>query len=114
MSGDSGVTGRTRLRSTTTIAYAACGRIERPVFPAPSFQREPDQRANLAQKHAARSRSHAQCAPLPPRALARGGVRGEQSSLSRSGVGGLSAGTDASVYAAPPPTPDPSPPLRGG
>ena len=31
-----------------------------------------------------------------------------------SGVGGLSAGTAGSVYAAPPPTPDPSPPLRGG
>ena len=39
---------------------------------------------------------HARSAPLPPRS---GGVRGEQSSLSRSGVGGLSAGTDASVNA---------------
>jgi hypothetical protein len=27
-----------------------CGRIARPVFPAPSFQREPDQRARLEQK----------------------------------------------------------------
>src|SRR6202140_3292108 len=50
--------------------------------------------------------------PLPPRALARGGVRGEQSSLSRSGVGGLSAGTAASMYAAPPPTPTPKSELR--
>jgi DNA ligase-1 len=50
---------------------------------------------------------HPRSAPLPPRS---GGVRGEQSSLSRSGVGGLSAGTAASVIAAPPPTPDPSPP----
>src|SRR5215208_4334162 len=54
-----------------------------------------------------RTSSHAQSSPLPPRS---GGVRGEQSSLSRSGVGGLSAGTAASVIAAPPPTPDPPPP----
>src|SRR5712675_783427 len=44
---------------------------------------------------------------LPPRS---GAVRGEQSSLSRSGVGGPSAGTAASAIAAPPPTPYPSPP----
>jgi DNA ligase 1 len=37
--------------------------------------------------------------PLPPRSGGEG-----------SGVGGLSAGTAASVFAAPPPTPDPSPP----
>src|ERR1700676_3694337 len=67
-----------------------------------------------AKKRAARSRSHAQCAPLPPRALARGGVRGEQSSLSRSGVGGLSACSSGSEFAEAPPTPDPSPPLCGG
>src|ERR1700676_4898215 len=83
-----------------------CGRIERPAFPAPSFQREPDQRANLAQKHAARSRTYAQCAPLPPRALARGGEG--------LGVGGLSACFSGSEYAEAPPPPDPSPPLRGG
>ncbi len=47
-------------------------------------------------------------APLPPRS---GGVRGEQSSLSRSGVGGGAANTDAAVRADRPPTPDPSPPL---
>jgi DNA ligase 1 len=46
-----------------------------------------------------RSASHAQSAPLPPRSGGEG-----------SGVGGLSAGTAASVNAAPPPTPDPSPP----
>jgi DNA ligase 1 len=49
-------------------------------------------------------------APLPPRS---GGVRGEQSSLSRSGVGGLSAGSRAHVGAETvetPPTPNPSPP----
>ena len=34
-----------------------CGCIERPVFPAPSFQREPDQRAKLEQKRGARSRN---------------------------------------------------------
>ena len=44
--------------------------------------------------------------PLPPRALARGGVRGERSSLSRSGVVGLSAYATASESAALPPTPD--------
>src|ERR1700676_5029115 len=87
-----------------------CGRIERPAFPAPSFQREPDQRANLAQKHAARSRTYAQCAPLPPRALARGGEG--------VGVGGLSAffswREDAETPPPPHPPPAPSPPLRGG
>jgi DNA ligase-1 len=46
-------------------------------------------------------------APLPPRS---GGVRGERSSLSRSGVGGGSAITDAAIRADRPPTPDPSPP----
>jgi hypothetical protein len=44
--------------------------------------------------------------PLPPRALARGGEG--------SGVGSLSAHTDDSEFAELPPTPDPSPPLRGG
>src|SRR5260221_6033840 len=50
----------------------------------------------------------------PPARAARGGVRGEQSSLSRSGVGGASAAslrTEERVER--PPTPDPSPPLRG-
>jgi hypothetical protein len=28
------------VRSITTIAHAACGRIGRPAFPAPSFRRE--------------------------------------------------------------------------
>src|SRR3984885_1893297 len=43
----------------------------------------------------------------PPSArVARGGEE--------SGVGGLSAGNEASVIAAPSPTPAPSPPLRGG
>src|ERR1700676_4026472 len=51
---------------------------------------------------------------LPPRALARGGVRGEQSSLSRSGAGVYSAGTAASVYAAPPPPPTPPRRFAGG
>jgi methylenetetrahydrofolate reductase (NADH) len=45
-------------------------------------------------------------APLPPRALARGGEG--------SGVGGSAAFTEAAVPADRPPTPDPSPPLRGG
>src|SRR5471030_1567692 len=44
--------------------------------------------------------------PLPPRALARGGEG--------SGVGGLSACSSGRKFAEPPPTPDPSPPLRGG
>src|SRR5229473_5198823 len=57
-------------------------------------------------KRAARSRSHAQCAPLPPRALARGGEG--------SGVGGLSVYSSGREFAEAPPTPDPSPPLRGG
>ena len=51
--------------------------------------------------------------PLPPRS---GGVRGEQSSLSRSGVGGGAAElvpTGEREFAETPPTPDPSPPLRG-
>jgi hypothetical protein len=58
MPGCSGVT-------VVTNSYAfyhcirGCGRIARPVFPAPSFQREPDQRANLEQKRAARSRTFA-------------------------------------------------------
>ena len=55
--------------------------------------------------HAARSRSHA--LPSLHALFARGGVRGEQSSLSRSGAGVYSAGTAASVYAAPPPPPTP-------
>jgi excinuclease ABC subunit B len=50
----------------------------------------------------------------PPARVARGGVRGEQSSLSRSGVGGSAAFTNAAVPADRPPAPDPSPPLRGG
>jgi DNA ligase-1 len=55
-------------------------------------------------------------APLcPPKPLGEGGrsggVRGERSSLSRSGVGGLSARPIASEFAETPPTPDPSPPL---
>jgi ATP-dependent DNA ligase len=47
-------------------------------------------------------------APLPPRS---GGVRSEQSSLSRLGVGGASANSLAEAQAERPPTPDPSPPL---
>jgi len=35
-----------------------CGRVGRPAFPAPSFQREPDQRAKLEQIRAARSRNY--------------------------------------------------------
>src|ERR1700676_2730967 len=50
---------------------------------------------------------HARSAPLPPRS---GGVRGEQSSLSRSGVGGGAANPDAAFPADRPPTPTPSPP----
>src|ERR1700676_4954002 len=49
MPGDSGVTLRTRVRTTTTIAYAACGRIGRPAFPAPSAWRGREFKANLAQ-----------------------------------------------------------------
>jgi DNA ligase-1 len=45
--------------------------------------------------------------PLPPRS---GGVRGELSSLSRSGVGGGSANSMPEEQADRPPTPDPSPP----
>src|ERR1700693_5855089 len=105
MPGETGATRRTRVRSITTIAHAACGRIERPAFPAPSFQREPDQRANLAQKHAARSRTYAQCAPLPPRALARGGE----------GVGGSRlASLAASMLKPPPPPPPPRRFAEGG
>jgi DNA ligase 1 len=47
-----------------------------------------------------RSRSDTKSSPLPPRSGGEG-----------LGVGGLSAGTAASVNAALPPTPDPSPPL---
>ncbi|HZE52992.1 MAG TPA: ATP-dependent DNA ligase [Bradyrhizobium sp.] len=50
---------------------------------------------------------HARSAPLPPRS---GGVRGEQSSLSRLGVGGGTANTTANLRVDRPPTPDPSPP----
>ena len=53
----------------------------------------------------------------PPAREARGGVRGEQSSLPRSGVGGGAANSRSlsdTESAEPPPTPDPSPPLRGG
>src|SRR5205807_4205244 len=50
---------------------------------------------------------HSRSAPLPPRS---GGVRGEQSSLSRSGVGGGAAITDSAFPADSSPTPDPSPP----
>jgi ATP-dependent DNA ligase len=45
--------------------------------------------------------------PLPPHS---GGVRGEQSSLSRSGVGGSTTSTEAEFIAEAPPTPNPSPP----
>jgi DNA ligase-1 len=58
-----------------------------------------------------RSPSHALSAPLPPRS---GGVRGERSSLSRSGVGGRAASSHSHAGTEPaeaPPTPDPSPPL---
>src|SRR5580700_1666588 len=67
-------------------------------------------------------RSHAQCAPLPPRAFARGGEgSGGASAGSGQHESDNSAGTSASVYAAPPPTPDleselcspRTPPLRG-
>src|SRR6201996_4938461 len=52
-------------------------------------------------------------APLLPRS---GGVRGEQSSLWRSGVGGVATITEASFPAELPPTPNPSPPraMRAG
>ncbi len=49
----------------------------------------------------------AKSSSLPPHS---GGVRGEQSSLSRSGVGDGAASTKAAVPADRPPTPDPSPP----
>src|ERR1700746_2511407 len=94
-----------------------CGRIERPVFPAPSFQREPDQSSNLAQKNLRRDREavHGDLPSLhaPLR------VAGSEASKARSrgwGWGVLQqvqcqhesdnrAGTSASVFAAPPPTP---------
>src|ERR1700738_3238144 len=44
-----GVTWLTRVRSTTTIAHAAIGRIGRPAFPAPSLFRGREVPANLAQ-----------------------------------------------------------------
>jgi DNA ligase-1 len=53
---------------------------------------------------------HTRSAPLPPRS---GGVRGEQSSLSRLGVGGGAASSRSRTgteSAETPPTPDPSPP----
>src|ERR1700742_2747970 len=51
----------------------------------------------------------------PSTRIARGGVRGERSSLSRSGVGGASAiSPPAGERVDRPPTPDPSAPLRGG
>ena len=59
-----GMPGETGVTVVTTLVYfvfyrtRGCGRIERPAFPAPSFQREPDQNTNLARKHAARSRSY--------------------------------------------------------
>jgi ATP-dependent Lhr-like helicase len=56
------------------------------------------------------SSSPVRSTPLPPRS---GGVRGEQSSLSRSGVGGGSASSRSHVgteSVETPPTPDPSPP----
>jgi ATP-dependent Lhr-like helicase len=54
------------------------------------------------------SSSPLRSSPLPPRS---GGVRGEQSSLSRSEMGGLSARSAANSESAErPPTPDPSPP----
>jgi hypothetical protein len=52
------------------------------------------------------AKSCTQSSPLPPRAFARGGEG--------SGVGGLSARSSGSEFAEAPPTPDPSPPLRGG
>jgi len=55
-----------------------------------------------------RSPIHAMYSPLPPRS---GGVRGERSSLSRLGVGGGAAFTEAAFLADRPPTPNPSPPL---
>src|SRR6202035_1634532 len=54
-------------------------------------------------KGAAQTRSP----PLPPRS---GGVRGEQSSLSRFGVGGGAAITEAAFPAEAPPSPRPPPP----
>ena len=54
------------------------------------------------------SASRAKSSPLPPRS---GGVRGERSSLSRLGVGGGAAFTEAAFLADRPPTPNPSPPL---
>ncbi len=85
-----------------------CGCIGHPAFPAPSVWREREFPAKLRAHRAARMR---RCvltlsSPLPPRASARGGEG--------SGVGGLSANSLTAVFAAPPPTLDPSPPLRGG
>ena len=57
MPGGSGVLVVTTLVCFVFYCTRGCGRIERPAFPAPSLEREPDQNANLARKHAARSRS---------------------------------------------------------
>ena len=57
MPGDTGVTVVTTLVYFVFYRTRGCGRIERPAFPAPSVQEEPDENANLARKPAARSRS---------------------------------------------------------
>ena len=50
MPGETGVTVVTTLVYFVFYRTRGCGRIERPAFPAPSFQRELDQNANLARK----------------------------------------------------------------
>src|SRR5258708_23916011 len=56
MLGGAGVAGLRRVRSITTIAHAASGRIERPAFPAPSDLRGWEFPGKTRAKHAARSR----------------------------------------------------------
>jgi excinuclease ABC subunit B len=68
---------------------------------------------DVAKRDAVAKRDDVSSSP-PPAREARGGVRGERSSLSGSGVGGVSTDSLPEERADRPPTPDPSPPLRGG
>ena len=105
-----GQTSRARRGEIAKVCVAVIARSEATKQSIVQQERKLDCFASLAMTE----RSPSAIPPLPPRALARGGVRGEQSSLSRSGVGGLSVCSSGSESAEAPPTPDPSPPLRGG
>src|ERR1700676_2492332 len=112
MPGDSGVTLRTRVHSTTTIAYAACGRIGRPAFPAPSAWRGREFKANLAQNmRRDRDAMHSDLPSLHRAPWGGGGPRGGKRPP-RGGGGGVYHREPLLRGFPPPPPPDPSPPLR--